>query len=609
LLRLPLLRSPAGLLLLLCLTVPAPVFAADPESVTGGPVTDVSPELLSDSVPDEPAAVFGKLPIAPDGLSDDIRDMLDRHARTLILREPLADERARRRLLWRVSREVTTLLATEGYFSPVVEIAGDPPALHVQLGQRAVIEAVDIAFEGDLAGEDAEREARRGALRQAWRLPPGEPFRQADWSAAKQRLLDDLTARDYAAGTLADSLAEVDPETARVALRVQLDSGPAFRFGDIEATGLALHDLDLVRRYATLEPGDPYSTDALLAFERALLSSPYFSSAQINADRDPANAAATPVRITLAEASSRRLSFGAGLSSNTGYRAEVGWSDNNLWSRSWMLSTALRVDQLRQIAFADVMLPPAEKGYRDSFGVLGENADIQDLVTRRVGIGAVRARIRGDVEIRHSLNLQREQREIDGQEVSTQQSLALNTSWTWRRVDDLFDPRDGWVLNAQIGGGVKGLLSDANFLRGYAKAQWFIPVGLRDQIILRGEAGLTGGATGSLPQDFLFRAGGATSVRGYDYLQLGVREGNAIVGGRVLGVASAEYVHWLSGQWGAAVFLDAGDATDSRKDFNLAYGAGAGVRWRSPAGPIAFDIAYGERERTWRPHFSLAIAF
>jgi translocation and assembly module TamA len=116
-------------------------------------------------------------------------------------------------------------------------------------GQRAVIEAVNIAFEGDLAGEGDEREARRGALREAWRLPQGEPFRQADWSAAKQRLLDDLTARDYAAGTLADSRAEVDPETARVALRVQLDSGPAFRFGDIEATGLALHDLDLVRRY------------------------------------------------------------------------------------------------------------------------------------------------------------------------------------------------------------------------------------------------------------------------------------------------------------------------------------------------------------------------
>ena len=587
--------------LFICLS---PVGAAE-SAVDDAAVGDDMPDRLPDDNP--PAAAFGRLPLRPNALPDDVNDMLERHARSLVLREALTDERAQRRLLRRVRREVTELLSTEGYFTPTVEIDGDPPALVIEPGPRAVIGRVDIEFEGAVA--EAERAERRDELRRSWRLAEGQPFRQSDWSSAKQNLLDTLTSLDYAAGALVESQAEVDAAAARVDLRLRLDSGPAFRFGDIEATGLALHDLDLVRRYSTVRAGDPYSTDALLAFERALLSSPYFGSAQISVDRDPAAAAATPVRIAVAEASSRRLSFGAGLSSNTGYRAEVAWSDNNLFKRSWLFNTAVRLEQLRQIAFADVLLPPAADGYRDSFGALAENADIQDLVTKRVGIGAVRARIRGNIEIRHSISLQREQREIDGLVTSTQKSLALNTSWTWREVDDPFDPRSGWVLNAQIGGGVEGLLSDTNFLRTYMKAQWFIPVGERDQIILRGEAGLTSGKADALPQDFLFRAGGSNSVRGYDYLKLGVREGNAIVGGRVLGVLSAEYVHWWSHQWGSAVFVDAGDATDSRKDFDFAYGAGAGVRWRSPAGPIAFDIAYGEREQSWRPHFSLAIAF
>ncbi|MFH1813141.1 MAG: BamA/TamA family outer membrane protein [Pseudomonadota bacterium] len=566
---------------------------------------------MSEIVPDDtpPAAEFGRLPLRPNALPGEVNAMLERHARSLVLREALIDERAQRRLLRRLRREVTELLSTEGYFTPTVEIGGDPPGLVIEPGPRALIGRVDIEFEGAVADAEPERAERRDELRRGWRLAVGQPFRQSAWSSAKQYLLDALTSHDYAAGALIESQAEVDAAAARVDLLLRLDSGPAFRFGDIEATGLALHDLDLVRRYSTVRAGDPYSTDALLAFERALLSSPYFGSAQISVDRDPSAAAATPVRVAVVEASSRRLSFGAGLSSNTGYRAEVGWSDNNLFNRSWLFNTAVRLEQLRQIAFADVLLPPAAGGYRDSFGALAESADIQDLVTKRVGIGAVRARIRGNIEIRHSLSLQREQREIDGLVTSTQKSLALNTSWTWREVDDPFDPRSGWVLNAQIGGGVEGLLSDTNFLRTYTRAQWFIPVGERDQIILRGEAGLTGGKADALPQDFLFRAGGSNSVRGYDYLQLGVREGNAIVGGRVLGVLSAEYVHWWSHQWGSAVFVDAGDATDSRKDFDFAYGAGAGVRWRSPVGPIAFDIAYGEREQTWRPHFSLAIAF
>ncbi|WP_018413128.1 autotransporter assembly complex protein TamA [Methyloversatilis thermotolerans] len=586
-----------------------PVLAAAADDQTAQAVGAEVESPDGDDADEAPARDFGRLELVAPDLPSDVLAMLNRHVRSLMLREAVDSERAQRRAVRRVRREAAELLATEGYFSPAFEWVDEPPGVRITPGPRAQVTSVQFRYDGELAGEDETHAQRRAELEQSWRLHAGQPFRQADWSSAKQALLDTLTSRDYAAGALVDSRAEVDPDTAAVDLSLHLDSGPAFRFGDIEATGLALHDLDLVKRYSTIRRGDRYSSDALLAFERALLSSPYFSSVQISTDTDPAHADAAPVKVSVTEAASRRLSFGAGLSSNTGYRGEVGWSDNNIFGKSWLLSSAIRLEQLRQIAFADVMLPPQEDGYRDSFGVLAENADIQDLITRRVATSVVRARLRGDTEIRHSLTLQKEEREIDDVVTGTQQSLALNTSWTWRRVDDLFNPRTGWVVNAQIGGGVKALLSDANFLRGYLKAQWFIPVGQRDQIILRGEVGLTGGAIGAIPQDFLFRTGGSTTVRGYDYLELGVREGSAIVGGRALGVASIEYVHWNTPQWGGAVFVDAGDAASSREDFKPAVGYGAGVRWRSPAGPIAFDIAYGERERQWRPHFSLSIAF
>lgn len=586
------------------------VLAAEEEAgqVSGQP-SDADADLQDDAQ-DEPAIPdFGRLTIEAPALPKAVLDMLDEHARSLLLREPLVGERAERRALRRVRREMTELLATEGWFSPVFDIDGTPPVLRIEPGPRTTVSSVSIRFTGDLAGEGDERAARRDALRAGWRMPVGQPFRQSDWSGAKQALLEEVGSVDYAAAVVGETRAEVDPEAATVDLAVAVDSGPAFYFGDIEATGLALHDLDLVKRYSTIQPGDRYSTEAVLAFERALLSSPYFSSVQILPDIDPAQARSTPVHVSVTEAASRRLSFGAGLSSNTGYRGEVGWSDNNFWGNSWLLSSAVRLEQLRQIAFADVMLPPHTDGYRDSFGVLAESTDIQDLITKRVATSVVRARVKGDIEIRHSLTLQREQKEIDDIVQSSQQSLALNTSWTWRRVDDLFNPRTGWVLNAQVGGGLKGVLSDTNFLRGYLKGQWFIPVGSGDQLILRGELGLTSGVTRSIPQDFLFRTGGSTSVRGYDYLELGVRQGPAIVGGRALAVASAEYVHWGWGQWGAAAFVDVGDAADDRATFDPAVGAGFGVRWRSPAGPIAFDIAYGERERQWRPHFSLSVAF
>ena len=188
--------------------------------------------------------------------------------------------------------------------------------------------------------------------------------------------------------------------------------------------------------------------------------------------------------------------------------------------------------------------------------------------------------------------------------------MAPNALWIWRNVDDLFDPRNGTVLQAQIGGGTKALLSDQDFLRLHGRWQQYIPLGRLDTLALRAELGATlAPSRRGIPQDYLFRTGGTGSVRGYAYQSLGVREGSAVVGGRYLGVVSAEATHWLNDQWGIAAFVDAGDAVDALKAARLALGYGLGARWRSPAGPIGVDLAYGQRTANVQLHFSLAIPF
>ena len=37
-------------------------------------------------------------------------------------------------------------------------------------------------------------------------------------------------------------------------------------------------------------------------------------------------------------------------------------------------------------------------------------------------------------------------------------------------------------------------------------------------------------------------------------------------------------------------------------------GYGAGVRWRSPVGPLRLDLAYGQEVEEFRLHFSVGIA-
>jgi translocation and assembly module TamA len=556
------------------------------------------------------------------------------------------------------------LASTEGYFSASFKLVGDSERggssglrLLVEAGKRSIVDAVEIVFAGDIAHvvdsksgvSAAARQARMNQLRDSWLLLKGSPFRQADWTQAKRELLQNLFAEDYPTAVITNSLADVDAENATVSLRVELDSGPAYRLGALQIEGLKTYNQKLIDRYNNLYVGERYSQQRLLEFQRALQNTPYFSSVLVDIDLDskfdPTEPAASPalapepsaepisvpVRVRVTEAQTKRLSLSAGFSSNNGGRGEVIYRDANILDRGWLLAVGLRADRIGQLGYADINLPITSKGYRDSFGVLAERSRNQGLTTTRQGVGVARAQNRGIIETRLSLAFQREQRDVD-QNISPnaapvnnapRDALSLNYSWTWRNVDNVLDPRSGQVINAQIGGGAKALLSDQNFVRGIFKIQQYWTVFNHDLFTLRFEGGITAAESRvGVPEEFLFRAGGAQSIRGYGYQSVGVSEGNATVGGRYLVAGTAEYVHWLGApttgpsnaqslpKWGVAVFYDVGRANDSPKDlFPLLSGVGVGARWRSPAGPLALDLAYSVRDKKVRPVFSISIAF
>lgn len=541
------------------------------------------------------------------------------------------DDAAREAYARRLRKDAGALLATAGYFSPqfYVRYDGDEPVLDVTPGVRATIGKVAIELRGALD------EARRAQLRAGWTLPVGAAFTQAAWDEAKQAVLRELSSADYARARLTSSLAEVDVEGARVDLTLVYDAGPRVRYGALSIDGLQRYQRALVERYtAALRAGAPYHQDELLAVQSALQNTPYFSSVsvELGAPADPAggtdgveagegggehaapgaapDAVELPVIITLRERQPFRVALGAGVSSNTGVRVEASFSNADLFNRAWELSSGVRIEQLRQIAYADVFLPPDERKRRDSFGAVVEKSDIEGLAIERAALALARTERRASIEQRLGLNWQYEQQRPDGGETSINRALTATAGWVWRHADDPRDASEGIVAQLQLGASAKALLSDQNFLRSYLRYSQGIPLGRKDSVLLRGEVGYTAAPSRQgIPQDYLFRTGGSNSVRGYDYLSLGVQDGSATVGGRYLLVVSGEYTRWIDAHWGVATFVDAGQAADDRDVFSLALGYGVGARWKSPAGPLAVDLAWGQRNRALHLHFSLAVPF
>jgi translocation and assembly module TamA len=534
---------------------------------------------------------------------------------------PEADEADEERELRRAERTAVEVLATEGYFSPRIRFEPDPSGvpryrLWVETGRRTTVRAVTIEFKGAVA--DPAFAERAAALRAGWTLPVGAPFRSPDWETAKNRLVQAATARDFAAALIVQSSAEVDAEAASAVLRVELDSGPAYRVGALKVEGAERFDAALIERFNPFKPGQPYDRALLLQFQQALQESAYFSSVVVTPDLDGAVDDTAALRVQVRESLTRRLAAGVGYATNTGAHIEAIYRQSITFGRPYLLQTGFRVDQTGQFAYADLVFPPERGGARDSVGVLVENSDIENLRVYRWGVGAARARLTGprdgrNVETQFSVNFEHERRETPLDPPITLNVLSTTYTWTRRDVDDITHPRRGNLVQLQGSVGLGGLSFNDAFVRGFGSIAQYLPVGRRDVVILRGQIGaVEAESTDNVPNKFLFRTGGALTVRGYDFESLGVEQGGAIVGGRALAVASAEYVWWperWGGNWGIAAFVDAGDAEARFSDLDIAFGYGLGLRWRTPAGPLAIDLAWGDQSRRLHLHFSVAIAF
>ena len=116
-----------------------------------------------------------------------------------------------------------------------------------------------------------------------------------------------------------------------------------------------------------------------------------------------------------------------------------------------------------------------------------------------------------------------------------------------------------------------------------------------------------------VPESQKWRAGGDDSVRGYDYRSLGPEVDGSVGGGtrgadgqRRGGAADPEFDALAVGR--ASSSMPAMRPTASANS-SPSLGAGVGLRWRSPVGPLRLDLAWGQEVRDWRLHFSVGIAF
>lgn len=543
---------------------------------------------------------------------------------------PRMDRDQLQRMLRAAPEQVKTLVATAGYYTPVLNIrldeSGTPTVtVQVQPGEPVLVGEVELELVGFESTQAAPFDKQ--ALRAGWGLPAGAVFRQDEWEKAKRDILRAVVQTRYPRAQMTASEAVVDPETRRALLHVTLDSGPEMRFGVLKVEGLRRYPESVVRNLNPVKPGDYYSEAALQAFQGKLQDTGYFANVEVSADLSsvldeqieaaedkaqgvpqPSTMPPLPLLVRVVENKRKNASVGIGFSTNTGARTSGTYDDLNVFGLK--MKSALTLETKRQSARSDFYFPTTADGYNDSFGAALERKDIEGEITRTASVAAKRAWGTPLLERSISIEYLNESKTVNRVLSSHSQSLPITYAATWRKVDNLVFPTKGYVLNATLGGALLPLLTDEKFIRGTARGITYRPLSAKSTVILRAEFGALGSAhQEGVPATYLFRAGGDNSVRGYAYQELGVQQGDATVGGRFLVTGSAEYQYWFKPTWGAAAFYDAGNASNSLGGLRPKSGYGVGARYKSPVGPINVDVAYGHATRKARLHFSLGFTF
>lgn len=534
------------------------------------------------------------------------------------------------RLLLTAPADLRQLLATQGYFSPrvdvrLVENAGAPRTVRIEIdpGPLAHVAGWRILLNGP-AQDDPVAADQRAALLAGWTLGEGRVFTQQDWDGAKQAALRQLTRHRYPQARITHSLADIDPERHEVLLRLELDSGPPYRFGELRIEGSDRYEpatIERLLRLGGVVPGEDYDEGLLQSAQQRLLEQGDYESVFVRIDTD-ADPGAAPVEVSVREAKQQKLVLGIGASTDNGGRLSVEHLHHRVPGLDWRATSKLQLERDTRTLGAALDSPVDPQGWHWNLGAQLQRQDDGSSTTTSEQLKAGRAQ--GARRLERQFYLQYDRAQVHDRALAVQADAASSVSahygWTRRDFDDLANPTRGQGLALELGAGLTLSQTPQPYLSSRLRWQAYRPAFEASDRPSRWSLRLEGGAVwspddGAVPATQRFLAGGEGSVRGYGLRDIGVpRSDGSVDPGRLLALASVEWQRplWLDGRrsdWETALFLDAGAVADRSQDLSPKVGVGAGLRYRSPVGPLQLDLAYGLERRAFRLHMSVGFLF
>jgi len=512
-----------------------------------------------------------------------------------------------RRLFQGGEKQVRTALEPFGYYNADVTGKLERPepgqyraTFRIKPGEPVIVRKESVVVSGDAA----QLESVKIAL-QHFQPKSGERLDHGAYERSKQEIQTALANEGYIASQMVKHRVEVVRAANSAEIDLEWDPGERHRLGAVHYSNAQFPD-KFLQRYTPWREGDFYSTEKLLNLQQSLVDADYFSAVAVTPDLEHAQDAVVPVDVALVPAKRNVYTANVYVSTDSGPGTRLSFERRWLNDRGHKLTSDLQYSTRLQEISTQYLIPKPGipnrtltfgAGYRD------ETTDTSTSRMARVAASQVTDRWKG---FQRTLGLQylNGNFEIADEQHSTSLLYAEGVL-TRKKSNDLYFPLSGYSLLYGLRVAAESVLSETSFVQARAEGKWLRQVGDDGRFILRAMlGGMVVDNFDALPPELRFFAGGDRSIRGFDYQEIGdLDEKGQVIGGKYQAIGSAEYEHYFRPKWGAAVFVDAGDAFT--KDFNANVGAGVGMRWKSPVGLVRVDIArplVSDFEHEWRIH-------
>ena len=381
----------------------------------------------------------------------------------------------------------------------------------------------------------------------------------------------------------------VDLESYSADVTLHFTTGKRYRIGDITLSqDVNWLSEEMLAKYVGLEKNQAYDASEIQRVQSDFSNTSYYKKVDVRASFEDAVDRVIPVSVDLTHDNPKEFVYGAGYGTDTRTRVRFGLTRRRVNKAGHHYDLQANLSEIGFGVGASYTIPtldPRTDSYGLAFSVEEENGAARNY--RGVGIGG-NFQFRDEFWIKtYALDYELEEN-ID--EAITSTLLVPSLEWVRTSPFELENRinvyRGSW-LKFDLSGGSNEVLSDTSFLQAKVSGKRIRTYDNGNRLIGRASVGATGVSDFSqLPVSRRFFTGGDRTVRGYSFENIAPEDG-----GKFLTEMSLELEVPFRPNFSWAVFGDVGDAFDD--DVDLRRGFGAGLRWRSPIGPVRIDVARG----------------